>query len=686
MPGTQRTLNVPAYFFRKKGGGDNNQDDSPKIKDLLDKSSEVNRNLGLFMVGFLFYLLVTTTGITDLQLVMQDKGISLPIITITLPLLAFAWVTPVIVLGVHLNLLLNLLEHAVKLDAWLETERAKPGTDNQQHLIQKQLHPFLFNYTLAKKGGFFLFITKLLVNCSAFFLPMITLFYIEYRFADLHDRGLTGYQFWVFLADALLVAFFYPAMFLPRLDTFSIKQLCKRFVDYGLLPVKMVINIVLLVSKRNRSSIKSISFTRIIDQCIFGFLVLVAFLYLFIIYLITDANRYKILVAYECGDSWQKISKLYRDNEYCAAYHSDFIPNFSEVKRKLIPIPAILLHGEKLVLSTPSLQEVLLAKQNHLSQDSFIINYTKGINLQDRDFTLADIENCELIKVNMSHVNMLGANISNCNLSNGDLSEIQLKEVCMAHSVLLNAELTKANLQKAILMGIDSRGAFLKDAKLLGAILDDVDFRGADMSFTDLRETDLTGAKLQGADLAGAELQGVDLTGAQLQGADLSKAELQGAKLSLAGLQGACLIRSFIKGIDLPPNEVLTHGIIACCCDTLTFSMDINTNQRGDLLENYGRHSDYEKNMLQAQSRKIVTLPASDWKAFTEEREQLLVTKEIPLDNILLSKYALDETEIDKNNIIHHNKAIVQYCMENHYSWRLEEIKQLDENEYPGIK
>jgi len=88
-------------------------------KETLDKSSEVNRLLGLFMVAFLFYLLVTVSSISDLQLLVLDKGIELPLIGISLPILSFAWVALVIIIGIHLNTLLNLLEHSTKLNSWM---------------------------------------------------------------------------------------------------------------------------------------------------------------------------------------------------------------------------------------------------------------------------------------------------------------------------------------------------------------------------------------------------------------------------------------------------------------------------------------------------------------------------------------------------------------------------------------
>jgi len=83
-----------------------------------------------------------------------------------LPLLGFYLVAPLLVLGLHLNLLINLLQHSRKLNRWLDGET----TDKAP---QDRLHPFIFNVYRAsrpKEIGYWL--SGLLVALLAYFLPM----------------------------------------------------------------------------------------------------------------------------------------------------------------------------------------------------------------------------------------------------------------------------------------------------------------------------------------------------------------------------------------------------------------------------------------------------------------------------------------------------------------------------------
>ena len=114
------------------------KDDETPLKKQLDRSSALNRNLGLVFVTLLMYIGVTFVTIDDLMLLKGDAMIQLPLISIDVPLIPFFWVTPLILLGFHINVLLNLFEHSKKLYRWIFEDR-------KGSVIQRtEVTPFLF--------------------------------------------------------------------------------------------------------------------------------------------------------------------------------------------------------------------------------------------------------------------------------------------------------------------------------------------------------------------------------------------------------------------------------------------------------------------------------------------------------------------------------------------------------------
>ena len=88
------------------------------LNEAVNSSSALNRNLGLFFVSFIMYLMVTVASTTDLMLLLPDSKVHLPLLNIEIGLFTFYGICPYLVLFMHLNLLLNLNRHSEKLRAW----------------------------------------------------------------------------------------------------------------------------------------------------------------------------------------------------------------------------------------------------------------------------------------------------------------------------------------------------------------------------------------------------------------------------------------------------------------------------------------------------------------------------------------------------------------------------------------
>ena len=109
-------------------------------------------------------------------------------------------------------------------------------------------------------------------------------------------------------------------------------------------------------------------------------------------------------------------------------------------------------------------------------------------------------------------------------------------------------------------MGLNLRGAYLRDAEISGAYLVRANLIEANLSEANLRRADLRGANLREADLRGAYLRKANLRGAYLRGAYLREANLIGADLSEASLSRTIFdeeqVNLLCKEYDLSDSRV----------------------------------------------------------------------------------------------------------------------------------
>jgi uncharacterized protein YjbI with pentapeptide repeats len=154
-----------------------------------------------------------------------------------------------------------------------------------------------------------------------------------------------------------------------------------------------------------------------------------------------------------------------------------------------------------------------------------------GCNLNNQDFTKA-----ELSGVLLNRSSLIGANFSNANLS---------------LAIFRDADLSQANFRKTNL-----RQAAFYGAKSIGTDFTGANFSKAKLVYAKLKGALLRNANLSNADLKFAELQQVDLTGANLTNADLSNTDLSDANLRHANLTGANLTGATLVGATMPDGSM----------------------------------------------------------------------------------------------------------------------------------
>ena len=185
--------------------------------------------------------------------------------------------------------------------------------------------------------------------------------------------------------------------------------------------------------------------------------------------------------------------------------------------------------------------------------------------LSDADFTDADLREANLTDADLRDANLTDAYLFRANLTDADLfranlTDADLFRANLTDTYLFRADLTDADLREVNLTDADLSGANLTDADLFRANLTDADLFRANLTdaylrFANLTDADLFRANLTDADLREANLTDADLFRANLTDADLREANLTDADLFRANLTSATLIFSDLTAANLSETD-----------------------------------------------------------------------------------------------------------------------------------
>jgi uncharacterized protein YjbI with pentapeptide repeats len=549
------------------------QDQELELKNALEDSSSHNSGLMIFFLGFMVYILLAVASTTDLQLLVPDSIVNLPVLNVELPLFQFYSVTPLLVIVFHFNFLFNLLQHCIKLNEW----NNKRGKDNVLLLF-----PFIFNYLIQfKKGQLSYYFLRIIIWIITFFLPLFILTSIQWRFSDYHDLLMTFWHLISILLDIFLLSLFWHRIIFSEFsgqqnDTFE--KIWYFHTQKGFLtPITKILKLLkisflyiftgklnITISKLPFFVIKSIR-----EHC-------------YIKEVVKEIHKRSFI--FEIITIWLIIFiSLFNLILIILIMQFSFISGIDIFKAIT---PKLNLSEKELVASPPSneiIQHYLARKETENSakyeawkefgqgltlsgRDLKFANFYKS-NFMKADLRKAKLQNANLEEADLQNANLEGAELQSANLTRAKLQEaifsqeMNLQKSILEYVDLQNVKLQKADLQEANLFGAKLQGADLSEAKLQGADLREAELQGADLRGANLQGANLSGAKLQGVSFSiGAELQSVDLSGADLRGdlrgIDLTEADLRGADLSEAKLQGATLREAKLQGADLSEAEL----------------------------------------------------------------------------------------------------------------------------------
>ncbi len=502
-------------------------------EDLLEAANDASaqaRNMWLFFLGLMAYLIVTIAGTTHKNLLLNNP-VKLPFLNVDIPLFSFFIYAPGIVLAMHLGLLIQHAMLAFKLFRFTETLNDdgwhRQGSDPRRG----KLHPYIVSQLIAgpERGALIGFLIRLMTWISLVALPVAVLIYFQIAFLPYHDEGATYWHRIAVLLDCLILFALWPYM----------RPATKREAKAKLKRTE-------LTDRGWPWRVTAVGFG------VGGVGMIVLLLFSWFVATIPDACLYKGRFNVLCLDKMM----------------ASFTPWTVKIKsgnteRKVFWLTAALFEGAPdPVTGRPKSvwsRNIVLTDADLVPEKKFNEGEV-SLSLRGRDLRYAVLDRSDLHRVDFTGVDLRGAS----------LKETRLEEAkfCLPLKVFPRtcSEFTGADLKEANLQGIDFWGANLKGAQLAFVRLEGADFRnaqleGADLSFAELKEANLSLANLQGAklsyaklqnaNLGEAELQEADLLNANLQGANFGNAQMEGANLKTANLQAAEMTSARLRGADL---------------------------------------------------------------------------------------------------------------------------------------
>ena len=496
------------------------------VEDFVDLRAAIERAVPLVSASYLtmlslgLYLALTVGATTDAQL-LRGSSLTLPIISVSLPIIGAYVVAPWLFVLVYLNFMFQLSSLASLCSAY----ESHPQAHIRKH-DRALLPSILLTQSLKPVDGnrVVVVLLQLIYRATIFVLPIAFLLFTQVRFLPFHDLWITAaHQVAVLAALALMWAFWHGRIRLRANATRPGRLLQQLAVPAVVtLSVLYVAIFDAVVPRESESTSFAGEFA-------------------------AEENYMLVEVA-----TWLPSGPSLG---FCARSHH----LIDCVFRRYLD-----LRNERLAAEPPAPALLAAYLQGHGDQtqawsDRAWLEQATPIDLSDRDLRFAVFHNAWMVKANLSGADLRGANLvganlrqanlSNANLEGQNLSKARLQDADLSGarirgSDLRGAELVGAKLERTLLSGADMSGAVM-----LGAILRRAQLQGAYLDFANLQGADLRLASLIAASVYGAQLQGADFRSAYLSAAEVTRGDLRGARLD-STLYGADFSGADLKGVN----------------------------------------------------------------------------------------------------------------------------------------
>jgi uncharacterized protein YjbI with pentapeptide repeats len=590
-----------------------------RLRSAVDAAANDAQGSYLRFAVFGLYLAVVV-GSTSHEELLKGSMVTMPGLSVGLPIMGFYVLVPALFVLMHANLLLQLslvAGHVQRLRAAI----SRLASEDERQL-ERALPPssIIGQFLFSDRRGTSFGMTYLALAISLILLPIGILVFVQVRFLPYHSEWVTGWHRGLIFADLLLVWLLWP-----RIVRGPAPPAPAKADDAAPLPRRWSQAVRRSVSAARAEAERRRSWTAIVlggrlaawakeeagrFPVRFGrHLRLLAISIVTVVFVSSiatlpeSAAPVQIGAGDRCADDarpepaevtavepvsypqagktcqpWQ-FWRYFRRVElpvalvtappridYCLTYLLFEAPTTPLDMRRNLRV-----RNARLVVAEPSAAEL-----DGLGDKEAWNQVGRGLDLKGRDLRFAEFFRTDLRKADLRGADLFGADLAFADLRHAQAADIPVTEYdgcdpalqvqvddqkfCrtrMSNARLQNADLRDANFWKTNMAHID-----LHYAKLEGAGLNQADLNGGDLQSSDLQGANLWGARLDDAKLNGARLDGANLSYASLRQADLEGADLQMAVLLRSRLDGARLKDAHLDGAYLA-HACLANAVLA---------------------------------------------------------------------------------------------------------------------------
>jgi uncharacterized protein YjbI with pentapeptide repeats len=409
-------------------------------------SSEKNRQLFFVWIALNIYTAITAVSTTDLQLLIPRSTISLPILSVNLPIIGFFLLTPWLILAMQFTLMQNIEAHARKLYAW--TSASTPQT------TENSIPAFLFDAAALDNESSPRRLTVVAADLTFYVLGPATIALLIWRFGDYQEIGYSLTQ-----SSALFLALHLGIRIKRGILTAtkgSIGTLAFQVSCYVVIFLA-VSTLLCLIAILNHSN----SYPGWINKNVRQFSTLLK----------PSIEVKKGVQLFDIPSSSAERMAFDGERDLRAWLSKNVV--HTDLQRRQLKLADLRDSDLRMAdLSWSQLQGSLMGESRLEGANLWRANlqdaFLGGAKLTNAQLGFTDLKNAYLWEANLREADFWGADLTGTNLRKADLVGAKFKET------ILDAYLVEANISRAKFERAKLQGAWLIDVKLDG----ETEFRG----------------------------------------------------------------------------------------------------------------------------------------------------------------------------------------------------------------
>ena len=426
----------------------------------LNHSAERVQTLWFSFLIFMLYLAIAT-GTTTHRMLFLESPLNLPVLNISLPLLGFYILTPIIFVTFHFYMLLNLVLLARTAKSFEDhLVRAFPEDGEARENFRMRIENTLFVQLLVggrlEREGINAKLLSLMAMITLAVAPAALLLYLQIKFLPYHSEWIT-------------------------------------WLHRGLLAVDLVLVWTLWPGYRSGWGV------RLWPKWSW--------------WLLLASGSSAVALAYAVLLATFPDEQIYLATDW---------PRGSPAGRKITPVNTLDLDGEDLIDDAKKANitenESSAVEIRWIAALSLTGRDLTGANLESANVRHVDFTDAILNRANFKSAWAEKAHFNSAQLHRARLSRVHLQGASLDRAKLQGTSLIGAKLQGANLFLAELQGASLGGAHLQGSFLGGAQLQGASLKGARLQGASLDGAKSPGSQSLLAELQGASLGNVQLHG------------------------------------------------------------------------------------------------------------------------------------------------------------------------